>query len=444
MNLPHCLVWVGCLGSALSVPAADASVEGVKEMCRAYESGFFSPATDLAYGHRINGPQGLGVLEPAAEVAARRVHGEPRPHGYGSGIEDLAYQNGMLLYALCDAEEATGAPEFGRLARRVFAGMRRMSAISSVAGFVPRGPHPADGKSYYPDSSLDQHSLYVCGVWRYYRSRLSSAEDKAQIRSIIAAIVNRFEKNNWAFLVEDASRGSHAGGSMLPMRPTVAVLLLTMLAVAHDVTGDTHWRQCAERFGAENNGRRWELFANDDWRSPEIRFNNFINQDALRTETLRRLESNPVRREILRQRNVRIAEGMLSSSYFNQWKRTWLMSEPWYPEDATILNGYLQPIGLTVASEIRPLELWHRFDLSKQSPPMAYGIRNHYEPITLAVPAMIAQIALLSREPTLDKHVRPFVEEIISRVEYTRLDPGWPMNYATVVALWSLGLPGTP
>lgn len=444
MKTPSQFLILALLAQTAWGEAASSSLEKIRANVQAYERGFFSPATDLAYGHRLNTPKGLDVLEPAAEVAARRVHGEVRTFGYGSGIEDLAYQNGMLIFALCDAEEATGDPEFARLAQRTFRGLARMSTLSPVAGFVPRGPHPADGKSYYPDSSLDQHSLYVCGLWRYYRSRLSSAEDRAAIRPIIAAILTRFEKQNWAFLVEDGSRASHAGGDMLPMRPTQAALLLAMLAVAHDVTGDSHWRECAERFGAESKARRWEILAADDWRSPQTRFNNFINQDALRTETLRRLEPDPARREILRRRNARIAEGMLLSSYLRQWKPTWLMSEPWYPEDAATLDEYLRPIGLTTTSEIKVMDLWRRFDLSKISPPMAYGIRNRYEPMTLAVPAMVAQIALLSREPSLVKQARPIIVEMVQRVDYTRLEPGWPMNYATVAALWSLGLPSNP
>jgi hypothetical protein len=417
------------------------ATEKVKAICRAYEAGFFSAATDLAYGHRLTTPKGLGVLEPVEEVRAQRVHGEVRTYGYGSGIEDLAYQNGMLLYALCDAEEATGEAEFARLARRTFQGLLRMSTLSPEPGFVPRGPHPADGKSYYPDSSLDQHSLYVCGLWRYHRSRLSSSEEKEKIRPIVVAILRRFERNNWSFLVEDGSRPARAGGDMLPMRPTPAALLLAMLAIGHDLTGDPHWQELGRRFGEDDGGRRWKLLAGDDWRSPTTNFNNFINQDALRTETLRRLEPDSARRAILQRRIARTAEGMLTSSYFKQWKRSYLMSEPWYPEDPAIVNGYLKPTGFTIDTEIKVMQLWRHFDLSRISPPMAYGIRNHYEPMTLAVPAMVAQIALLSREPALVAQVRPFLSEMSAQVNFTRLDPGWPMNYAAVAALWNLGLP---
>jgi len=131
-------------------------LERTQALCRGYTEGFVSPATDLAYGKRLNGPRGIAVLEKPEEVAQGRVQGEHRPWGYGSGIEDPAYQTGMLLFALCDAEETTGDVYFAELARRVFRGLKRMSTISPVEGFVPRGPHPADGKSYYRDSSLNR------------------------------------------------------------------------------------------------------------------------------------------------------------------------------------------------------------------------------------------------------------------------------------------------
>ena len=257
------------------------------------------------------------------------MHGDHRPWGYGSGIEDLAYQNGMLLYAICDAEAATGEPLFAEMARRTFRGLKRMSAISPVSGFVPRGPHPADGKTYYPDSSLDQHSLYVCGLWRFHNSRLASPDDKQWIAGMIVNVMRRFETNHWSFLVEDNSEPSHAGGDMLPMRPTQAALLLAMLAVTHQVTGDLHWLDLYQQFGNEEDGKRWKLLAEEDDPKRPPRYNNFTNQDMLRTETLRRIEPDPDRKAVLRRRIVRTAEGMLKSSYFKQWTRMWLMSETW-------------------------------------------------------------------------------------------------------------------
>ncbi len=172
-HLMKLLVWILVLLATPSlVGAADSArvqLERTQSLCRGYTEGFVHPALELAYGKRLNGPRGSEVLESVEAVAKRTVHGELRPWGYGSGIEDLAY---------------------------------------------------------YSDSSLDQHSLYVCGLWRYYNSPLATAEEKPWIARMIVQVLRRFEKNNWSFLTEDDSAPSHAGGDMLPMRPTPAALLL--------------------------------------------------------------------------------------------------------------------------------------------------------------------------------------------------------------------------
>lgn len=415
-------------------------LERTKALCRGYAEGFISPATDLAYGKRLNGPRGLAVLESPTEVAQGRVQGEHRPWGYGSGIEDPAYQTGMLLFALCDAEEATGDAYFAELARRSFDGLRRMSTLSPAEGFVPRGPHPADGRSYYKNSSLDQHSLYVCGLWRYARSRLASAGDKEWIRGMVLKVVRRLEAHGWSIQVEDGSVAAHAGGSMLRQEPRSAALLLTMLAAAHDVTGDARWKADYERFGGEEGGRRWTLLAKEGDRSREHRYTMFMNQHVLRAETLRRIETSAERKAVLRRHIEATAGDMLSAPYFRAWRSLdWLGEESW--EEASVkevANAYLKPLGVTVDSDATVMDLWRMFDLNRLSPPTLRGRRNRYEPIALATPAMVWQIALLSGSPDLANRVRPAVDEMLARVDFDRIDSGWATNYAVLAALWNL------
>jgi len=415
-------------------------LEQTKTLCRSYVEGFMSPATDLAYGKRLNGPRGLAVLENPSEVAQGRVQGEHRPYGYGSGIEDTAYQTGMLLFALCDAEEATGDAYFAELARRAFRGLERMSALSPLEGFVPRGPHPADGKTYYKDSSLDQHSLYVCGLWRYYRSRLASQREKDSIRQIVGNVIRRLERAQWIIKVENGSRPAKAGGSMLLWEPRTAALLLMMLAAAHDVTGDAHWKEEYDRFSREQDGRRWALLAKELDRSREPRYTLFMNQHALRVETLRRIEPSVERKTILRRRLETTAEDMLTAPYFRAWRSLdWLGEESW--EDAAkkeVANAYLQPLGVTLDSPVTVMDLWRKFDLNRLSPPALRGRRNRYEPITLATPAMVWQIALLSQKQELIRQVKPAVCEMLERVDFSKIDLGWAANYAVLAALWNL------
>ncbi len=428
--------------TTVSKSSAPQLLDRVKQLCRSYTEGFVHPATDLAYGKRLNGPRGIAVLESPAEIAKGNVRGEYRPWGYGSGIEDLAYHNGMLLFALCDAEQSTGDPFFAEMARRAFRGLRGMSTLSKAEGFVPRGPHP-DGKSYYPNSSRDQHSLYVCGLWRYHRSRLASETDRQWIGEMVAKVLRRLERDGWSFQVEDGSMAAHAGGSMLKPEPTTAALLLMMLAAAHDLTGDAHWKEAYDRFGSEEDGRRWTLLARriDRSRDPRRpRWTLFNNQDALRTETLRRIEASDERRTILRGRIADMAQDMLSAPYFRSWRRLdWIGDEPADTAEAdAVANTYLKPLGLSVESSATVMDLWKHYDPNR-TPTATLGRRsNRYEPILLATPAMVWQIALLSESPELTGRVRPAVSEMLQRVDFQRLDSAWAYNYAVLAALWDL------
>ena len=120
----------------------------------------------------------------------------------------------------------------------------------------------------------------------------------------------------------------------------------------------------------------------------------------------------------------------------------WLMSETWTPGASDeVANAYLKPLGLTLESEVTVMDLWKRFNQDLVSPEMLPGQRNRYEPITLAVPAMVWQIALLSQDPQLVRQVRPAVEEMFERVAFERIDLGWAYNYAVLAALWNVAQP---
>jgi len=433
MRLTWRLAFVGTLFVGVDARAQTAPVDRVESLVRGYVDGFMSPATDLAYGMRINGPRGIAILESPAEIAARRVRGVYRPWGYGAGMEDVAYQNGMLLFALCDAEEASGNPYFAQLARRVAGGLRRLSTLSPVPGFVPRGPHP-DGKSYYADSSRDQHSLYACGLWRYYHSRLATAADKEWIRTVIGQILQRLEKNGWTILSEDNSVEAHAGGSVLPCEPMNAALLLAMLAVAHDVTGDAHWQEVYERFGREKDGIRWKLLDRPIDRTVKGRWDLFSNQDAFRTATLRRVETQPERKAILQRRLERMAADMFTSPYFVAWVRaSWLT-----PEDDAEANEFLKPLGVTVGSGATVLDLWRKFDVVAKAPGLSSRQRRRFDYLTLTSPFEACQVALLSRQPDLVRQAQTAVREMFQVVDFQQIHSGWSSNYAVVAALWSV------
>ena len=172
----------------------------VKQLCTAYFEGFGDSNTKVCYHHRLNGPDGIAALSSPQDIANRVVNGKPMPYGYGSGIQDVALENGQFLFALCDAYEATHDEDLAAMARRLFEGMKLVAAVSPVPGFVPRGPHP-DAKSYYPDSSRDQTCAFVEAMWRYHASPLSTADDKAFIADAVAKVARRMERYDYVLMV---------------------------------------------------------------------------------------------------------------------------------------------------------------------------------------------------------------------------------------------------
>jgi hypothetical protein len=419
--------------------AQTSRLEQTKALCREYTAGYVHDATDLAYGKRLNGPKGIGALEKPSEIMAGRVYGQERPMGYGSGIEDLAYHNALLLYALCDAEEKTGEPLFAEMAHRAFRGLVKMLDITPHRGFVPRGPHP-DGKSFYKDSSLDQHSLYLCGLWRFYRSRLITEAEKATLREAVGAVIGRLKNAGWAIQVEDGKTKSWEGGSMLVQDGKMPLVLLCMVGIAADVTGDPALKADYERFATEDNARRYASLARPINPAQPRRYTMFQNQHILRAETLGRIETDPKRREILHQRTVETAEDMLKCAYFHAWRALeWMPEEPTKdPAHLPAANRYLAPLGLTFDSPITSLDLLKKFDPERKNPETGANHAERYEGVALANPAMVCQIVLFTEKPELIAAIQPSIDHLLTQVDWKKVNMGWAINYGTLAALWSL------
>ena len=412
-----------------SLPSAE-RVSAARNLCQRYMQSFGSEETDLVYAFRLDTDAGRAAFEPAEEVARGYVRGIHKPWGYGAGFEDVAYHNGTLLFALCEAHQATGEPYFADLARRIFSGMKRIGTLSPVAGFVPRGPHP-DGKSYYRDSSLDQHTLYVCGLWRYFHSEIASAEEKAFIVPTLDAIAARLEKNKWFVLNEDDSEQAHAGGGNWQRSDH---LILFMLAAVKDVTKNEHWQAEYDRFSNENDGSRWHRL---DAPLPEKlpRYTFFNNQKAFRLNVLSRVEQDPVRRRIATEHMRRTAADMFAANFFTHWRTL-----DWIGNGNTdaYINLFLERLGYNTKSTATIFDLWAKYDPDSRPPKLPDGAHRNYLGLTMTVPLMTWQIALLSGDADLCRRVGKQIPELHRRMDPDRLSSGWGWNYATVLSLLDL------
>ena len=92
----------------------------------------------------------------------------PNPCGYGTGMEDCMILSGTMLETIVDRYETTGETQMNEYASNLFKGIVSCSLIESCPGFVARGICVEDDKSFYINSSRDQYTHAVYGLWKYY------------------------------------------------------------------------------------------------------------------------------------------------------------------------------------------------------------------------------------------------------------------------------------
>ena len=89
------------------------------------------------------------------------------------------------------------------------------------------------------NSSVDQYTYYVYGLWKYYHSSLSSEEQKEEIKEIINDICKCIE--DYGFSIP-ATNGIPAPVSDIGViRSDRSSRLLEVYLVGYDVTGNKHW-----------------------------------------------------------------------------------------------------------------------------------------------------------------------------------------------------------
>lgn len=208
----------------------------------------FCPETNLFYDQL--GPDGgkerFSNLPSPEEIALQF----PNPCGWGTGMEDCMLNAGSVLDVLRLRRELAGEDNAGR-AVHVVAGIRLCAEVHGKKGFLVRGVSPIDGKSCYGNSSRDQITLAVYGLWRFLRCYPDASEDaRRQAKDILVSIARYCEKtitpeNGYDYLRLD---GRHALVSTLWNCDVHEMLRLPMLyAAAYESSGDAHWRSMAER-----------------------------------------------------------------------------------------------------------------------------------------------------------------------------------------------------
>ncbi len=131
-------------------------------------NGLYCEQTKLFYDYRTGcSPENRFAHLPRLEEIALQF---PNPCGWGTGMEDSMLNAGSVMDILRLRKNLTGDPSALTLAGQVLEGMIRCTRIHGREGFVARSVSPHDGRSCYFNSSRDQFTLCVYGLWRFLQA----------------------------------------------------------------------------------------------------------------------------------------------------------------------------------------------------------------------------------------------------------------------------------
>lgn len=235
-----------------SSPQSDSTLaECIDRMWQVTWRRFYLPRTHLFYDYLTSYESGqeLSHLPTADEV--RRQH--PNECGYGTGMEDCMISAGVMLSLIVDRYAATKDEELRQQALDVFEGIRLCATAHGVPGFLARGVCAEDLKSVYPNSSRDQYTHAVHGLWVYSHSPLCSPQTREEIGTILTAIADRMTRtvtprNNYDSLRLDGSRDTRGISRMWNVKGHEAARLPMIYAAAWDVTGKREYFDLYRRY----------------------------------------------------------------------------------------------------------------------------------------------------------------------------------------------------
>jgi hypothetical protein len=132
--------------------------------------------------------------------------------------------------------------------------MKTLARVSPKKGFIARCVLPQDGVTHLLNSSVDQYTYYVYGLWRYYHSPLSGETEKREISEIINGICSCIEDAGFSI---PATNGIPAPVSDIGViRSDRSSRLLEVYLTGYDITGNEHWLEIYHEKVRENRHAR--------------------------------------------------------------------------------------------------------------------------------------------------------------------------------------------
>mgnify|MGYP003594964496 CR=1 FL=1 len=242
------------IASLLLICAALAPAQNIEQAWDVVWSRFYLPKVQTFGDYLSSYEKGQEQSHlPTADEVKRQY---PNPCGYSTGMEDGAILGGAMLSVLCDRFEVTRDEALREKAANVFGGLKRCATVHGVRGFVARNVCPEDATSVFINSSRDQVTHFVHGLWLYYHSALADDTTKQQIRTLLADVAERMiacvtPENDFDFCRADGTRCPLGSCRMWNVQPHEAARLPMIYAAAWDVTKDERYRAQWRRYAAD-------------------------------------------------------------------------------------------------------------------------------------------------------------------------------------------------
>ncbi len=237
-------------------------------------AGLFNPQTRLFYDYRTSlHPETQFAHLPTPEEIALQF---PNPAGWGTGMEDSMLNAGSVMEILCLRKELESYPEALSLASQVLGGILSCAYGHGVDGFLVRSLCPDDGQSCYFNSSRDQFTLAVYGVWRFLNTFPEAPEKlRADAKRLLVDIARYCERvidpDHDDLLRLDGKPALVS--TMVNVAPHERLRLPMFYAAAWAATDDPHWFDLYRQYArsgivdtlAIDRSRRWW-----DWELPQL------------------------------------------------------------------------------------------------------------------------------------------------------------------------------
>ncbi len=249
--------------SETSARQKESVIQNVQRMWDVSWERFFIPKTHIFYDYLTSLEPGKYQRHlPTAEEVKRLF---PNECGYDTGMEDgMIFAGTWMTAVLSRAVRETDKESFAemkRCAHEIFRGVELCATVHSDPGFLARAVLPEDGESVYPNSSRDQYTHAVHGLWHYFRSPLceGDTEEKEAIAKVLSLIADRMirnviPENDFDSLRLDGSRDKRTISRMWNVYPHEAARLPMIYAAAWDCCRESSselLRRKAEKYYSE-------------------------------------------------------------------------------------------------------------------------------------------------------------------------------------------------